>query len=489
MKLCLINHNFKYELEKLARIFMPFEKIEVLNEAADDEFCALSILDEEKHLAKAEIFSNGRKIAKALPINIEASVYDKECELKLAQALYLAFSEITGWNSDWGILTGIRPTKLYNKILAEQKTKENTAKYFSDVFYVSSKKLSLCEETSKSEDSIIELSKPNSVSLYISIPFCPSRCSYCSFVSHSVEAAAKLIPQYVDLLCEEIKVTSELIKRNKLHLETVYIGGGTPTAISALELEKIMKTVSLCFDVKSLREYTVEAGRPDTVTKEKLLVIKNGGATRISINPQTMNDEVLKEIGRRHTSAQTKEAYYLARECGFDNINMDLIAGLPTDTYDSFKATIYEILNLDPESVTIHTLSLKRSSTLTKNSAFPDVEQGKEVSLMVDFAREKLTQNGILPYYMYRQSKTVGNLENIGYSKQGFEGLYNVYIMDETHSILACGASAVTKLREPGGDYIERIFNYKYPYEYISNFDEMLRRKKGVNEFYDKFSW
>ena len=248
-----------------------------------------------------------------------------------------------------------------------------------------------------------------------------------------------------------------------------------------------MDAVRSNFDLSNLREYTVEAGRPDTITAEKLIAIKNGGATRISINPQTMNDAVLKEIGRQHTAAQTIEAFNLARSLGFDNINMDLIAGLPTDTLESFKATVNEILRLDPESVTVHSLSMKRAATLSTTGQLPEIETGKKASDMVDFACETLSQKGIEPYYMYRQSKTVGNLENVGYAKKGYECLYNVYIMDETHTILGCGASAVTKLREPDGELIERIFNFKYPYEYLSRFSEIISRKDGINEFYKRF--
>ena len=241
------------------------------------------------------------------------------------------------------------------------------------------------------------------------------------------------------------------------------------------------------FDLRGILEYTVEAGRPDTITKEKLLAIKKGGATRISINPQTMNDSVLENIGRRHTAQQTVDAFLLARECGFDNVNTDLIAGLSGDTFESFCDTLKKVVALNPESVTVHSLSMKRSSNLTVNGQLPEIEMGKTASDMVDFAYNYLRENGILPYYMYRQSKTVGNLENVGYSKVGKECLYNVYIMDETHTILACGASAVTKLREPNGDKIERIFNFKYPYEYISRFSEICRRKNGITEFYNKF--
>ena len=250
-----------------------------------------------------------------------------------------------------------------------------------------------------------------------------------------------------------------------------------------------MTAVRDSFDLSALREFTVEAGRPDTVTKEKLDTIKRLGCTRISINPQTMNDAVLKNIGRRHTAEDTVRAFLLARECGFDNINTDLIAGLPGDTAESFENTVNSVLRLDPESITVHSLSMKRSSALTVSGSFPEALMGEEAAKMVSYARNTLKTHGLAPYYMYRQSKTVGNLENVGYAKKGAECLYNVYTMDETHTILACGASAVSKLREPSGSYIERIFNFKYPYEYISRFNELLERKKGVLAFYEKYPY
>ena len=487
MKLCLINHDFKYELEKLIRIFFPFEKIEFCETIECDSLCAVTRLTEgETALAEACLYIEDKQFSKTLEVEKSAEDFEKECELKLALALYECFLEATAYIPGWGILTGVRPAKLFSR-LRKSMGEEAAEDYFKNVLRVSDKKLSLCKETVSGEDKITSLSKRDSFSLYISIPFCPTRCSYCSFVSHSVDKAKKLIPQYVDLLCREIKETAERAKNANLRLETIYIGGGTPTAISEMEIDKIMESVEESFDLSNLREYTVEAGRPDTVTREKLEVIKKHGATRISINPQTMSNSVLEAIGRRHTAEETVAAFLLAREVGFDNINMDLIAGLPTDTFESFKETVEKVIALNPESVTVHSLSMKRSSRLNITGALYDTEIGKIASQMVDFARERLSSEGIVPYYMYRQSKTVGNLENVGYSKKGYECLYNVYIMDETHTILACGASAVTKLREPDGNYIERIFNFKYPYEYIDRFEEILSRKEGIVKFYDKF--
>jgi len=488
MKLCLIGHDFKYELEKLIRIFLPFEKIEFYSDEQISDSSAITVLNSEKgnEWAVASLYFAGGCYEESMAIETEKSDLKKERELKLALCLYECFCKATNYIPQWGILTGVRPAKLFSHLSRAEGIK-NTEDYFKNYLKVFEKKIELCKESILGEDKIISLSKSDSFSLYISVPFCPTRCSYCSFVSHSVEQSKKLIPLYVENLCREIEITAKLADSLNLRLETVYIGGGTPTTLSAEEIRRVMSEVSTHFDMSNVREYTVEAGRPDTITKEKLLAIREGGATRISINPQTMNDNVLEAIGRRHTSKQTEEAFSLARELGFQNINMDLIAGLPTDTFDSFCNTVKKVIDLDPESVTVHSLSMKRASTLSTSGELPEIEMGKQASDMVDFAHESLSEKGIVPYYMYRQSKTVGNLENVGYSKTGFECLYNVYIMDETHTILACGASAVTKLKQPCGDYIERIFNFKYPYEYINRFDELISRKDKIVEFYNDY--
>ena len=483
MQLCLINNDFKYELEKLIRIFLPFEKIEFLDYRVEGDCVAVAELSDN---ASAELFINGKQFTSCRSIEAVNGDFTKDSELFLALSLFDCLKECFNYSPQWGILTGVRPAKLFSRI-AKNKGIDFAQHYFKNYLMVSDKKIALCKETIKGENEITEKSKPDSFSLYISVPFCPSRCNYCSFVSHSVEQAKAYIPQYVDHLCEELKITAKKARDNNLRLMTVYIGGGTPTTLSPEQITRVMNTVKENFDLSGVLEYTVEAGRPDTITKEKLLAIKQGGATRISINPQTMSDKVLENIGRRHTALQTEEAFNLARECGFDNINMDLIAGLLGDELQSFKDSVLKITNLNPESVTVHSLSMKRASNLTVSGNFPEIEMGRIASDMVDFAYNHLCEKGIVPYYMYRQSKTVGNLENVGYAKRGFECLYNVYIMDETHTILACGASAVTKLREPNGDKIERIFNFKYPYEYINRFDELMARKDGIDSFYNNY--
>lgn len=488
MKLCNIGHEFDYEMEKLIRLFLPFEKISVLHtEECDGDYAVCKVFDNgDDVVVSARLKIKNDEASFTAVVDKSIADIKKETQHELGRQLFYCFEKLTAYRPDWGILTGVRPAKLFLRYCNEYGI-DYAENFFKNKFLVSNQKLNLCKKAVKGEESIISLSGSNSFSLYLSVPFCPTRCSYCSFVSHSVEKAQDIIPNYVELLCRELKLTAVIAKKLNLRLETVYMGGGTPTTLSAAQLTRVLKTVTENFDMSTVREFTVEAGRPDTIDADKLSALKQCGVTRISINPQTMNNNVLEVIGRKHTAEDTVSAFKLAREIGFNNINMDLIAGLPTDTFESFKNTIDKILKLDPESVTVHALSMKRASTLNTTGQYNEIKAGSEAAKMVDYSREVLENNKIFPYYMYRQSKTVGNLENVGYSKTGFEGLYNVYIMDETHTILACGASAVTKLKDNSQKNIKRIFNFKYPYEYINGFDELMLRKSEIGEFYDKY--
>lgn len=486
MVLYISGHNFRYELENICRLFFPFEKIEVVSEPdgiSGRTVTAKRVAGEDTAALYVSFDDGEYRREDSRTADCRADGFDDECERLFAVMLYGIFCEYTRTQPKWGILTGVRPGKLMRR-MADSDGEEAARRWFSEKLLVSDEKIDLALEASRTEQKIISLSRPDSFSLYVSVPFCPTRCSYCSFVSHSVEQAKRLIEPYTELVCREIAYTGEIAARLGLHLETVYIGGGTPTAISAEQLGRIMSAVNSSFDLKDCREFTVEAGRPDTVTDEKLACIKQNGATRISINPQSMCDTVLENIGRRHTAEQTVDAFKKARGHRFNNINMDLIAGLPGDTYETFCDTMKKIVRLDPESVTVHTLSMKRSSRMTTGGDLPDAQVGILADSMLRHAKSELKKCGMNPYYLYRQSRTVGNLENTGFAKIGYEGLYNIYIMDETHSILACGASAVTKLRAADG-YIERIFNYKYPYEYIDRFEEMINRKQGIEKFYN----
>lgn len=288
----------------------------------------------------------------------------------------------------------------------------------------------------------------------------------------------------MQLLCREIEATGSVASELGLRLESVYYGGGTPTVLDEEQLDTVMKTVNSSFNIKTAREYTVEAGRPDSITPGKLAVMLKNSATRISVNPQTFNDSVLQAIGRQHTGAQTIEAFQMAREAGFHNINMDFIAGLPTDTPESFYKSIDTALKYSPESITVHTLALKRSSEIVTERE--ETNNPQAVCRMLEYVQKALPPDGYKPYYMYRQSKTLGNMENVGWAKPGGESIYNVFMMEECHTVLGAGAAAVTKLCADGGRTIERVFNFKYPYEYISRFDEILSRKGNIKSFYEK---
>lgn len=477
MNLYVKNHNFHFELENLTRLFFPNEKITVIRDFSEPQPPCIYTEVSDKITISVNIgsFNKSETAVKRLT--------DDDNELVSAQLLYKLLCDFTGLTQPWGILTGVRPVKLLRR-LAEESSEEQAVKKFEKDFFVSNEKIALSRETEHNERKILELSKPESFSLYVGIPFCPSRCSYCSFVMASIERAEKLIEPYTKLLCEEIKRTAEIANKLGLRLETVYFGGGTPTTLSAEQLDTVLGTVNKSFDMSTCREFTVEAGRPDTIDIAKLFALKENKVDRISINPQTVNDEVLKTIGRKHTAQQFFDAFELARKCGFDNINTDLIAGLPTDTPESFKNSLDSIVRLNAECITVHTLCMKRASRLTTEGVTLDLQQSRDAREMLAYTQNILGQNEYIPYYMYRQSRMVGNLENVGWSKKGFESLYNVYVMDETHTILACGSGGVTKLKRNNPDYLERVFNFKYPYEYIDRFDELIQRKSGIMQFY-----
>lgn len=487
MNIYCINHNYIYETEKLLFLFYPFSRNTVLKEFSEDngDYLYTKITKEEATASFYVRLCIAGKVEEKTNCVPLAEGMDEEYEL--LSVAYVLLKNICGFAPKWGMLTGVRPSKLLlNKMEAEGE--RAAIEYFRHRFFVDDKKTQLAYMVAKIEQPVINSSPKNSFSLYISIPFCPTRCSYCSFVSHSIgtESAKKLVPEYVERLCEEIEFTATKAKENNLTLTTIYWGGGTPTTLSAEQLEKVMVAIENNFDLSECREYTVEAGRPDTITKEKLQVLKNHRVNRISINPQTFNDSVLKAIGRCHTTALTEEKYLLAREMGFDFINMDLIAGLPTDSLEGFKYSIDRAIELGAENITVHTLALKRSSTLVTENERDSVTE-RDIEAMLDYSFEVLINAGYRPYYMYRQSKALGNFENVGWCKNGKECEYNILMMEEYQHILSVGAGAVTKLLSPGMDKIERIFNYKFPFEYISRFDSLLQKKNGISTFFAQY--
>lgn len=475
----------KYEIEAIVKLFFPAELFDFRLEETDalGDVCVLRkklCRHSAYYFAYVRIGSRSRRMALKADKGLADGFTEKFTVRTLCRLLFLCLRELTGISPAWGTLTGIRPVKRINRLLDTGKSIEAIADELEKTFLVTREKTQLAYRTAVTQRPLLTI-PARSFSLYVSIPFCPTRCSYCSFVSQSVESAKKRIPEYIERLIEEIKITAALADRLSLSLDTVYFGGGTPTSLEAGELERIMQAVSREFNLSSLREYNVEAGRADTITAEKLAVIKENGATRISINPQTMNDAVLRAVGRNHTAMQVRKAFQTARRLGFLNINMDLIAGLPEDTPEGFARTLDEVLAMKPESITVHTLSLKRSSSLFTQSQ--DVLKNPAPE-MVSLAGRLLPENGWNPYYLYRQKNTLGNLENVGYARAGFESLYNIFIMEEIQTILAVGAAGSTKLVRPETKDIRRIFNYKFPYEYIGRFDELMQKKQEVIDFY-----
>ena len=496
MKLLFSGNAYKYEIEAVMKLFLPAQRFEFcyFNEEppqreyfSDGDFAFLRKRVTERYtLLYAWVNVNGSsaRCSKKLVKDTD----DDICETELSKLLYICMNKITGLSSGWGILTGVRPVKQVHKLLDKGMDKKGVFESLNNKYLVSPQKCNIAYDTAVIQQPMLrslEESANSTFGLYISIPFCPTRCSYCSFISQSAQgdAVKKLIPLYIENLCAEIKHTAAITSSLGLRPDTVYFGGGTPTSISAEQLGRIMKAIAEFFDMSCVKEYTIEAGRPDTISYDKLKTIIDNGCTRISINPQTLNDSVLKEIGRSHTTEQFYNSFDLARKVGFKSINTDIIAGLPSDSVESFKATIDGLIDLSPESITVHTLSIKRSAKL--NSADEKMEIMKSpASYMVDYATDSLYSSGYKPYYMYRQKNMVDNLENIGWVKPGFESLYNIYIMEEVQTIIALGAAASTKLVDRKKGIIKRIFNYKYPIDYNAHFETMLKRKSEIKDFY-----
>ena len=474
MPIVLIGNSFKYEIEATLKLFFNTARYSFGSDRSEASGDAYVVAEVSGDTLSAEVKLRGEAPVKR-SITVDAA-QDKEHEI--CRLIYHILSEKTGIAPPWGLMTGIRPVKKVIELMRRELPKDEIFARLRDKYEVTDKKLQLAYDTAVNQLPILDRIDSSAVSLYVSIPFCPTRCSYCSFVSHSMDSAVKLMPEYISALCRELEIIGKIVKDTDTKIDTIYFGGGTPTSVSAQELRAIMETVEKNFDLDKVREYSVEAGRPDTITEEKLHVIKELGAERISVNPQTLNDEVLKVIGRQHSGDDAVKAFELARKVGFKNINTDLIAGLPTESADSFRHTLDRMIELDPESITVHTLTIKRSANLFEIGSANIKNPAAE---MVDYSIPALMSHGYLPYYMYRQKNTVDNLENVGYAKKGFESYYNIFIMDETQTILGAGCAASTKLVYPDGK-IERIHNYKFPYEYIRSFDKLMDKKEEVTE-------
>ena len=411
----------------------------------------------------------------AVPVDISDRTATKSA---LKRLLYQLLSQDTGKVLPWGTLTGIRPTKIAMGLLEEGKSEAEVAEYMQKEYLVGQEKTHLSIDIAKREKRILQnIDYANGYSMYIGIPFCPTTCLYCSFTSYPFGKWAKRADEYVEAVEKEIKWTAEAFKDKKLN--TVYFGGGTPTTLTAAQLDRLLTCVEEHFDFSYLQEYTVEAGRPDSITREKLEVLKKHNVGRISINPQTMKQETLNLIGRHHTVEQIKEVYEMARELGFDNINMDLILGLPGETIDDVRNTMAELKEMAPDNITVHSLAIKRAARLNifwEKYAHMSMENSDDTMAVAAAAAEEL---GLKPYYLYRQKNMAGNLENVGYAAEGKEGIYNILIMEEKQSIVAIGAGATTKAVYKDGR-IERANNVKDVELYLQQVDEMIERKKKL---------
>lgn len=487
----------KYELDIRAviNVFYP-QRIVVFNDKRIDEEVRMTI-EIKVCVSKIEVlfFYDGNSLTVEEIIkkvdcgrHTDAELLKaREVKNKVKLCLYNGLSQITGCESQWGTLTGVRPTKLAFMLKKEGLNQAECIKRLHKDYLCSEDKAKLILEIADYEyKKVADYIDEGKYSLYIGIPFCPTTCLYCSFASNPVGGNREKVAGYLEALHKEIVETACMVKDKKLI--SVYIGGGTPTALSETQLDDLLTKVKTEFNLEQVVEYTVEAGRPDSITREKLEVLKKHGVTRISINPQVMNDEVLKLIGRRHSVLDIKEKYNMARQIGFDNINMDLIMGLPGQNVDMAKDTIEQILELNPESVTVHTLSLKKNSALTHTIEEYEQMMVRDVETMVTDARKTLKDNGYIPYYMYRQKNIASHLENVGYAKEGYESVYNILMMEEMQTIVACGAGTISKKvvrprllieGEKGVlPSVERHDNPKNLKDYVERIDEIIARKK-----------
>lgn len=479
MKLVVNGNINEYYVQTLCLLFFPGSRFSKTEESDDSPSAEVSVIEtEEKITATVSLSYNGKSVTRTCDESLPSSgIFTDAQRLVVGKAFFAAGKALLGVEPQWGILTGVRPSKIAIKELYNGKTKTDVKSRLAKELFVSPKKAALVTTIAATEKKIISKVPEKSCSVYISIPFCPSRCSYCSFVSVASKKLLSMIDDYLVALCRDIEECFMLIKSLGISVSTVYIGGGTPTTLSAPQLEILLSKIDQCIDVSTLEEFTVEAGRPDTVTAEKFRVLKDFGVTRVSVNAQTLNDDVLEAIGRHHTVKQFYDAFEIARESGIKDINTDLIAGLPGEGFASFSETVDQMIKLHPENLTLHTLCIKSAADFGKD--LRGIRGMGDASKSVDYAQASAKNAGYIPYYIYRQKNTVENLENVGFAVPGHEGLYNIYMMEEVHSIFAIGAGAVSKLVSRNGTKIERIFEYKYPYEYLAEGGLSKRTEKS----------
>lgn len=495
VELNLFGRDYEQEMRPLIRAFLPGADFEVNHYEAEDEPMRLVFEKEKDPLIlscnaandysfcmllmedwfRIRIYKSGELIGRADADHVDPE--RKAFRNSVAREVYKVLAKETGHGLPWGILTGVRPTKLVYEAITDGQSEDAIRAHLREEYCCSEEKIETSITIAKREHEILSgMDYQNGYSIYIGIPFCPTTCAYCSFTSYPLSKFGKLADDYLDALEKEIQFLGTC--RQKQRLSTVYIGGGTPTALNEAQLERLLCMVKKYLPMDEVLEYTVEAGRPDSVTEGKMRILKEYGVSRISINPQSMRQKTLDVIGRRHTAEQIKDAFAMARACGHDNINMDIIIGLTGENPDDVSYTLSEIEKLDPENLTVHTLALKRAARLTTEKDRYEGMEATGVSEMLERTIRYAAEHGYKPYYLYRQKNMAENLENVGYARPGREGIYNILIMEEKQTILAAGAGAMSKFVFYGEDRIERVENVKSLTDYIARIDEMIERKR-----------
>lgn len=486
MYLELIHHDYKYAVEQIMLVLFPSEKPIYVSDNQETNRARSSLtLGNTWATARTELSYNKTSAVGISRIKRGLLTDDlntnRLLQRILKQSFFKAAVRCTGVQPPWGALTGIRPAKLASKALKEGQSEADTRRLFQNEFFVSSPRTELALDAAKASLAAEKKLDAKDISLYVGIPFCPTRCVYCSFVSSDVHRALKLVDPYLSALDQEIDAVAEYLHQSGSTIRTIYIGGGTPTTLSAIQLDHLISHLWEKLDLHRLVEFTVEAGRPDTISDDKMKVLHTFAVDRVSVNPQSMRNDVLAAMGRSHTADDILRAYEIVRRNDIPIVNMDLIAGLPKDTVDGFRYTLDTVLSLDPENITVHTLALKKGARLMMEQE--GLPSGEETAAMLDYAWDTLRANGQEPYYLYRQKYMSGALENIGWCKPGTEGLYNICIMEELHSILALGAGGSTKLTDPTTGKIVRITNPKYPQQYIERINQICLDKAPLVSF------
>ena len=488
MKLILKGHDERYVVEQSLMNLFPGE-LPVYEPPAPGEnsWGEIAIRDTAEGCEIAvTLHREGKEAARTLRASLTGTDFAQEGQRRhaLARCFFLAARDLTGANPPWGMLTGVRPDKPVTWALAEGRSEAEARTMLETEYFVTPERAQLALETGAQALRAGRGLQPRDIAVYIGIPFCPTRCAYCSFVSQSVEKSFALVHPYTQALIAEIRAGGEMVRREGLRVRALYMGGGTPTTLTADQMDRVLDAFAESFDLTACDEITVEAGRPDTITREKLAVLKAHGVTRVSVNPQTMEDHVLRAIGRRHSAGDIAAAMEAVAGFDFPHVNMDLIAGLPEDTPEGFRRSLDRCLDFGTDNVTVHTLALKKGSRiLLENLRIPGAEA---VADMLDYAAPALRKAGHAPYYLYRQKYMSGSFENVGWCRDGAECLYNIYIMSELCSILSFGAGGSTKMVRPGTNQIERVFNPKYPKEYIERPEKLLANQAAFAAFYQK---